>query len=385
MLDDEVNYQTLLASYKKLSEIVNDYDRKMSLLPTSSIDLARLQREKEAYEKLYLTLEDKYQEALINEQSQPGNVLIIDSGLIPTSPAKPNRILIVIIGFILGGGLGLGYAFTKNYFDNTVKTPEDIQNRNINVLAWIPHIEGVTSDNQEFEFIVAKKPDSTVAEAFRALRTRIKFSKIDKDVLKTILITSSTAQEGKTTVSMNLAASFAQANFKTLLLDTDLRKPRIHSVFGQKRFPGLTDYFFGQTQFEGVLRQSPVNNLYYITSGTIPPNPSEILGSPQMEAFMKRLRNEFDYVILDSPPLIAVTDSEILARLVDGSIIVTSANFTEIELMEKAVDVLKQDQSSFIGVLLNNFSYRSGYSSYYKYYYYYSKPSNGTKKGKVKV
>src|SRR3989339_270827 len=228
----------------------------MNQLPTNTIDLVRLEREESAYEKHYTLVEERYQEAIINEQSVPGNVLIIDEGLIPTSPAKPNRLLIVIIGLILGMGMGVGFAFIRNYLDNTVKTPEDISNRNINILAWIPHIDGMESGSKDFEFIVAKKPDASASEAFRALRTRIKFSKLDKETLKTILVTSPTSQEGKTTSAINLAGSFALANFRTIILDADLRKPRVHTVFNQKRFPGFTDYFFGQATFEEVVRKT---------------------------------------------------------------------------------------------------------------------------------
>ncbi|MFA5804673.1 MAG: polysaccharide biosynthesis tyrosine autokinase [Melioribacteraceae bacterium] len=385
VIEEEIKNQSIVASFRKLNEIVGDYDKKMNLLPTSSIDLVRLERELSAYEKLYTLVEERYQEAVISEQSVPGNVLIIDEGLVPTRPAKPNRLLIVIIGLVLGVGMGIGFAFVRNYLDNTVKTPEDISNRNINILAWIPRIEGMESGNKDFEFIVAKKPDASASEAFRALRTRIKFSKLDKETLKTILVTSPTAQEGKTTTAINLAGSFALANFKTIILDADLRKPRIHSIFNQKRFPGFTDYFFGQATFDEIVRKSEINNLDYVTAGTIPPNPSEILGSTQMEAFLEKLKTKYDYIIIDSPPIIAVTDSEILSSLVDGTLLVVSANNTEIELMEKAVQLLSHERSSFIGVLLNNFTYRSGYGSYYKYYYYYSRPTNGSKKSQIKV
>jgi len=385
VVDEEIKYQSIVASYKKLNEIVGEYDKKMNLLPTTATDQARLEREKSANEKLYLQVEERYQEAIINEQSVPGNALVIDAGLVPILPAKPNRLLIVIIGLFLGIGMGIGFAFIRNYLDNTVKTPEDIQNKNINILSWIPQIEGMEGGNKDFEFIVAKKPDASASEAYRALRTRIKFSKIDKDSLKTILVTSPTSQEGKTTTSINLAGSFAQANFRTIIIDADLRKPRIHSVFNQKRFPGFTDYFFGQATFEEIVRKSEVNNLDFITAGTIPPNPSEILGSSQMESFFEKLKNEYDYIIVDSPPVIAVTDSEILSSMVDGTVLVVSANNTEMELMEKAVQLINHERSSFLGVILNNFTYRSGYGSYYKYYYYYSRPTNGAKKGRVKV
>lgn len=370
-LEAEVRFKALEASYENLNQIVRRYERRFDELPKQTIDFARYQRELTANEKLYLLIEEKYQESLINEQSTPGNVLIIDEARRPIFPSKPNRKLIVIVGLILGIGLGLGFAFIRNYFDNTVKTPEDIQKQNINVLGWIPSFE-TTSNSNEFEFIVARKSDSIHSEAYRSLRTRIQFSKIERDALKSILITSSAPREGKTTVALNIAGSFAQANRKTVLLDCDLRKPRMHTVFKTERFPGFTDYFFGQAKFEDIIHHSEVGNLDFITAGTIPPNPSEILGSPQMEAFINKLKTIYDLVIVDSPPIIAVTDSDILSRILDATILVVSANETEIELMTKSVELLQHERDTFIGVLLNNFSYRSGYGAYYKHYYYYT-------------
>lgn len=375
VLEAELTYQGLVAGVKELDQVVKSYEKNFNELPKRTIDLAKLERDRAAYEKLFQLVEEKYQEALINEQSAPGNVLIIDAARRATKPSKPNRNLIVLVGLVLGLGLGFGFAFMKNYFDNTVKTPEDIQRKNVNVLAWIPLIEGIDLKGNEFEFIVAKRPDSIPSEAFRALRTRIQFSRVEKDSIKTILITSSTPKEGKTTISVNLAGSFANAGKKTLILDCDLRKPRMHNVFKVKRYPGITDYFFGQESYENILRKSDVDNLYYITAGTIPPNPSELLSSHHMTDFLEKVKEEFDIIIIDSPPVIAVTDSEILSRLVDVSLLVVSANQTEKELMIKSTELLSHDHGSFVGVILNNFSYKAGYGSYYKYYYYYSRPT----------
>lgn len=389
VLEEEVKYQSLLASFRELKTMVSEYEKRFNQLPERTLDLGRLEREKSGYEKLYLLVEEKYQEAIINEQSTPGNVLIIDRARIPVLPSKPNRLLIIVMGLILGVGLGVGFVFIRNYFDNSVKTPEDIQARNISVLAWIPKIEGVdAADSKEFEFIVAKRPDSIPSEAFRALRTRIQYAKLGENgnQLKTILVTSSAPREGKTTIATNLAGSLAMTGQKTLLIDCDLRKPRLHSVIGVDRSPGLTDYFFEKSSFEDVLRKSVVENLYYITAGIIPPNPAEILGSKQMEEILAKLKTEFQKIIIDSPPIIAVTDAEILSRIVDGTVLVVSANTTESDLMEKSVELLSHDHGTFAGTVLNNFSYKSGYGSYYKYYYYYSRPvSAKSKKKKNKV
>ena len=382
LLDQEIAYQGYVASEKELTKLYDSFDSKFNELPNRSIELARLQRERMANEKLYLLIEEKYQEALINEQATPGNVLIIDKARYPFKPAKPNRKLIVLMGLILGGGFGFAYAFVRNYFDNTVKTPEDIQKKNINVLAWVPEIEGLEEGNKEFEFIVAKKPDSIPSEAFRSLRTRINFSKMKDSPIQTILITSSAPREGKTTVSVNVGGTFALSGKKTVILDLDLRKPRVHHLFEVQKTPGVTDYLFGDVSYDNLVRKSEIENLFFISAGTIPPNPAEVLGSKQMQDLLQKLDEDFDMIIIDSPPIVAVTDSEILSKIVDATILVVSANITEIDLMEKAAELLSAEGGSFIGVLLNRFSYRSGYGSYYKYYYYYSRPDlrNKTKK-----
>ena len=381
ILESEVKEKSLSIQLQELNDLVKKYDAQFNKLPKTSIEYASLERNREAAEKLFSLLEQKYQEAQINELSQPGNVVIIDEGRVPEKPAKPNRLLIVLIGLVIGAGFAFGYVFIKNYFDDTIKTPEDIQSRNVNVLSWIPHIEGLgVNGNKEFEFIVAKKPDAIPSEAFRALRTRVQFSKIGSDALKTILVTSSAPSEGKTTVCINLAGTFAQSNKKTLILDADLRKPRVHTVFNASRYPGAIDYLFQQSAMEEIIRPTGIENLSFITAGTIPPNPSEMLGSEQMKIFLSELKRKFDVIVLDSAPIIAVTDSEILSSMVDATILVVSAEVTEFELMEKSVELIKQTSTSFIGTVLNNFAYRSGYGSYYKYYYYYSSPTNGKNK-----
>ena len=368
-----------------LKNIVDNYEKKFNHLPQKSIELASLKRNSESLEKLYSLIEEKYQDALINEQSQPGNVLVVDKGRIPLKPAKPNRLLIVLIGFVLGGGIAFGYVLMRDYFDDTIKTPEDIKKKNINILAWIPRIEGMElKGSSEYEFIVARKPKSIPSEAFKALRTRVQFSNIDVESFKTILITSCLPQEGKTLVSMNLAGSFGQAGKRVLLVDCDLRKPRLHTVFGLKKHPGLVDYLFNRTPFGEIIHSSEVEGMSYIFSGTIPPNPAEVLQSKAMKNFLDEMRKRFDIIVLDSPPIISVTDSEILSRVVDGTILVVSAESTEVDLMTNAVGLIKNERSPFLGVVLNNFVYKNGYGSYYKYYYYYSHPANGNGRKQAK-
>lgn len=383
IFEEHVKFQSLDATYNKLQGFLKGYEKRFESLPERTIDLARFEREKMAYEKLYLLLEEKYQEALINEQSTTGSVLVLNYARVPKEPAKPNRKLIILIGLVLGIGLAFGYALMLNYFDKRVKSPEDIEDKNINLLGWVPKVATISSNGKKGkEFIIANKADSVASEAFKAIRTRIRYSMVEGEA-KTILITSSAPGEGKSTIAVNLAGSFALANKRTVIIDCDLRKPRVHNIFNEKRFPGFTDYFIGRATFEEIERRTDVENLSVITAGTIPPNPSEILDSRGMKSFLRKLANEFDIVIVDSPPVLTVTDAEILSRLVDETILVVSANSTDSDLMNKSVALLKHgEDSSFVGALLNNFEVQSSYGSYYKYAYTYAR--NGQPKSKSK-
>jgi tyrosine-protein kinase Etk/Wzc len=379
----EVNLEVLTnkAKLNSINRIISKNENLFDKLPSQSIELARLERDRKSNEKLFLTLEEKFQEAVVNERAQLGNVNIVDKALLQSKPAKPNRQLIVAIGAILGLSLGVGFAFLRNYLDRSIKTPEEIENKGVSVLTWIPSIEELKElGSSQLEFIVANKPNATASESFKALRTRVMYSKLESD-LKTILITSSLPSEGKTTDALNLAGSYALAERKVLLLDCDLRKPRIHSIFQTERYPGLSDYLFSNVGFEDVLRKSKLENLDLITSGTIPPNPSELLGSKQMLEFLEMLKTRYDVVILDSPPFISVTDAEILSRITDGTILVVRATKTPFDAFLRTVDrIVSNDVHKFLGSVLNNFSIKSAYGYYYNYYYYYSKPEGKDRK-----
>ena len=170
--EEEVKYQSLIASSNQMSNVINSYEQRFNQLPAKSLELARLERRRQATEKLYSIIEEKYQEAQLNEQSIPSNVLIMNNARPPHDPAKPNRPLIIIMGLFLGIGSAFGFVYVKSYFDKTIKSPEDIENKNINVVAWIPKIKELSNKFNESELIVAKHPDSLQSEAFKTLRTR---------------------------------------------------------------------------------------------------------------------------------------------------------------------------------------------------------------------
>jgi capsular exopolysaccharide synthesis family protein len=386
LIEEKINNNSLSIKLNELQTIINKYERDFNRLPTTSIELAQYQRRKESNQQLYLLINQKYQEALINELSQPGNSTIIGIGRVPDRPAKPNRLFIILLGLILGPLFSFVYVVIKDYFDDTVKSPADIENNNISFLSWIPHsIHNINNYHNHDELLALYESDSPVSESFRAIKARILHSKDDDTFPKIILVTSPAEGEGKSFVSFNLAGNFAQSNKRTLLLDGDLRRPRIHTVMGVNKKPGLVDFLLQKAKLEEIIRKTRRENLSYITSGSIPSNPAELLESKMMHNFLNEMRDLFDVIIIDSAPIIAVIDAEILAKQVDGTILVVSADKTKHQLMMDSVAIINRNKAPFIGTVLNDFRYKNGYGYYYKYYYNYSSNGDGGKKHKAKV
>jgi len=381
-INAQLELKALQNKQAAIQKISRTYDSKFSELPSAVIEYAKLERNKTAAEKLYTTLEGKYQEALINERSRLGNASIIDPGTDNYGPIGPNRTRLIFVGTMVGLFIGLIFAIGKDKLDRTIKTPEDLENKGVSILCWIPNIEGIDIENSpSHEFLMGEKNKSNISEAFKALRTRIQFSKLEEKPLKSILITSSIPSEGKTTVAVNLGGSFALTGKKTVIIDCDLRKPRIHSLFNMERYPGISDYLFSNCSLEEITRKTELDNLYVMTAGTIPPNPSEILGSAQMKKFMDKLEEMYDVIIIDSPPFLSVTDAEILYNLADGAILIAQSNKTIKQAFFSTYQRLtSMNKHNLLGVVLNNFKYKSSYGYYYNYYYYYYHNEKPTKK-----
>lgn len=216
-----------------------------------------------------------------------------------------------------------------------------------------------------FKFIVEKDPKSPVAESYRTLRTNIQFSSFDKEI-RTIVVTSATPGEGKSTTIGNLAIVMSQSGKKVLLIDCDLRKPSIHKKFRITNQAGLTNILLYDVEpFEIFHKHS--DNLYILTTGQLPPNPAEVVSSNRLKSFIEKMKNEFDYILIDSPPLIAVTDAQILSSFCDGTLLVVSSGEAERETVKRAKDLLNKVKANIIGVVLNKIELKSRKG----YYYYY--------------
>ncbi len=405
----EVEIQSLLPRVDALKKIVNDYNRQLETIPSKSLRLARLERASKLDEKITMMMKEKYEESRITEVGQLGNIRIIDPAKPPQSPIKPRKRINLILGFLIGLGLGVGITFILEYFDNSIHSLEELEKMNIPVLGAIPLIKteqaitkfgnngksrsplGKLNNNGTAaltsRLITHFAPKSPISEAYRSLRTSIQFSRATGS-LKTIMVTSPGPQEGKSTTIANLAITMAQMGSRVLLVDTDLRRPILHSIFGLSRSVGISNYLIGKAALEEAIFDTHIDNLYLMPSGTLPPNPSELLSSSAMSDCIQRLKEEFDYVFFDSPPIIAVTDAAVLGTKVDGVIIVVKAEQTDRRAIERSYLTLKticKDQ--ILGALLNVVNVEGSYGSYYYYYYhnYYSSKNMKPKKSMLSM
>lgn len=223
--------------------------------------------------------------------------------------------------------------------------------------------------------VIEKSPKSVPAEAYRTLRTNIQYASFDKE-LRRILVTSSGPGEGKSTTAANLALSIAETGKSVLLIDCDLRKPSVHKKFKISNEKGVTNFLLGEVTFEQATKVYK-NKLFIMTAGTIPPNPAEMLSSNKLKNFLKRISDKFDMIIIDSPPVMAVTDAQILSTITDGVILVITSGQTEKTMAIKAKESLKKVNANIIGVVLNRLKEENGKSYGYGYYYYYNEDEDG--------
>ncbi len=335
-----------------------------------SIQLSILQRKVDTNRYLYDALVKKMKEKGITERSQAVNVWIIEAAQIPKNPAKPRKKRNILLGIILGLFGGIGLAFFFEYLDNTVKTPEDVEEKfGIPVIAAIDLLK---DKKQTIVENVLTDTSSLIAESFKGLRTSIFLSSAEQPP-KRLLVTSVTPGEGKSSISACLAATIAQTGKKVLLIDADMRRPVQHKNFTIENKSGLSSFIAGVSNQEDSIGLDVQENLDLMTAGPIPPNPSELLGSKKFEQILLNTGNEYDMIIIDTPPLASVTDPLVLSKLVDGVIIVTWAGKTTYEMLGKGLKQLKEIDAPLTGLVLNRFSAKkSGYYYNYGDYYYAS-------------
>ncbi|HSG08668.1 MAG TPA: polysaccharide biosynthesis tyrosine autokinase [Longimicrobiales bacterium] len=381
-----------------LTNQVRAYDRtlaqfatELERIPAKEVQLARFERQQQVLEEVYTVLQNRLQEARVLEAVEDATVRVVDPAILPSKPVRPRTLLNLLLGMVLGGMLGVGVAFLREYLDETVHTREDVQNAagGTPVLGMIPRIREMGINRQKpgaspgmpgewsVRLVAGRDPRNPVSEAYRSLRTNLTFANPDHPP-RTIVITSALPKDGKSTTAANLAITLAQQGIKALLVDADLRRGVLHSVFGVPREPGLTTVLTGQTAISEVIQSVDLGTsgaLDFMASGAYPPNPAELLGSQRMKALLESLEARYDLVILDTAPLTVVTDAAVLGTKADGVILVARANSTEKGALRYSVEQLRNVRAPILGSVLNDVDHRRDsryYSSYGKYGYYYA-------------
>lgn len=346
-------------------------------LNEKAINYSVLKREAESTKEMYDLVIKRFKETSLTENIRTGNIRIVDAAEIPKAPVKPKKMQNILLGLIVGLALGVGLAFFLEYLDNTIKIPEDIKERlKIPYLGPIPSFAegngnpGNLERKPQADLVTLASPKSTASEAYRGIRTSLLFSAADA-APRMILVTSAAPSEGKTITAANLAITMAQAGNRVLIIDCDLRRPRLHRVFNIPRDRGIANILVGSCTINDAIVHSQIPGIDLIPSGPVPPNPSEMLGSNSMNELMKGLRDRYDLIIIDSPPVTAVTDAVILSRLVDGVLLVVRAGETHREIIRNGIGLLQHANAHILGAILNGVEMGRDSYYYYQYYYYY--------------
>jgi len=321
---------------------------------------------------------------------QQNNLRVIEAAQVPEFPVGPRRMFTILISLLLSTAAGVGLAFLLDYLDNTIKTVEDVSRyAQLPALSVVPAVAGgahrrlAARGRRALRGAQSEKPgakpsyqlatldsQSSAAEAYRVLRTSVLLSAAGRPP-KTILITSGQPGEGKTTTVVNTAISLAQMGASVLVIDCDLRRPTAHKVLGVEPSQGLSTFLSRDVPLNQVIQKLPIANLSLLPCGPVPPNPAELIISDKMKEMLKSLSEQYDHIIIDSPPLINVTDPVILSTMVDGVILVVHGGKSTREIVRRARQELSNVGAKIFGVVLNNVDLRhEGYDKYYYYRYY---------------
>ena len=369
-------YETAQAHEKALIQTQDNLQAQLEELKKKTIRYYTLKREVDSSEKVYDVLLNRFKETGLSEEiGRSTNISIIETASIPTVPTSPNIPRVMAIAVFLATCLGVGLAFLLERLDNTFTKPDQLeQHLGLTFLGAIPLLEAPVASAQSSNaraLVSLDSARSSGAEAYRALRTNILLSSADLQP-QVLLVTSPGKSEGKTSTAANLAAVMAQAGNRVLLVDCDLRKPKLHKMFGLDRNQGLSNLLVNRTlESAAFICKTAQPNLVVITCGPIPPNPSELLGSKRMQAFVESMRQDYDRIILDSPPLMAATDALVLTPLVDGIVLIIKAGETTRQVAQRAVKQLKDVNARVTGVVLNEIMVGRNGNYYYDYYYHY--------------
>jgi succinoglycan biosynthesis transport protein ExoP len=379
-------YMAAVQRENMLHEALEKQKQEANKLNESAIEYSILKRDLESYRTLYEGLLEKMKEAGVSAGLKSNNFRIVDSARVPTAPIEPNIPRNLSFAFMLGLTSGVGLAFLLEGLDNTVRTTEQAQ-----MISGLPPLgmiplgsrsarEGanakrlvIATSKEAVELVTQVRPQSQMAESYRALRTSLLLSNLGAPP-KVIMITSALPQEGKTTTSINCAVVLAQKGIRVLLIDADLRRPSIHKTLGMGPRSGLSNVLTGSATLQQTITRSPIlPNLSVLPAGTPPPNPAELLASANMRDVLEELRGQYDHIVVDTPPTLSVTDAVVLSPRADAIVLVIRSGQTTKQALRRSRDILTQVNAKVSGVLLNAVDLTS--PDYYYYYEYQGKYS----------
>jgi capsular exopolysaccharide synthesis family protein len=334
-------------------------------------------------QQIFETLQKKIKEADLSALIRSNNIRIVDKALKPGRPIRPTVASNILLAFIVGLLGGVALALLLEYLDDTLKTNEDIDRYlKIPVLGVIPHMTTDTGDPGErkpLEFIPIREPTSTVSEFYRTFRTNVLFLSRSKAENR-LMIVSTGPGEGKTVTAINLAVTLSQIGQRTVLIDLDFRRPKLHTCFQTESRKGLTNVLVGELSLDEAITRSEIPNLDYLLAGSIPPNPAELMSSPELAAVLEELSKRYDRVVIDSSPIAPVTDAVIAAQIVHGVVLVVRAGKTHRKAVLFAHEQLKTVAAHVLGAVLNDVDIsKATYGSYQYYKYGYSAYASGHK------
>lgn len=381
----QATYDTALRNTQKQQEAVSRqiqfYDAKLKKLPVAERDLARLMRINKVNSDIYTFLLQKHEEAKIAKASTINNITIVDPAIIADEPAFPKTGVCLVIGVIVGAMFGLGLCFFREYLDDTLKDPESVGHvLAVPFLALVPFISGKEGEKA---MVAHHAPKSPASESFRTLRTALHFCGLKDGEKQVTLVTSTLPGEGKSTVACNLAITLAQTGARVLILDCDLRRSSLHEKFGFNKGVGLTELLAGDLSLDAVLHATSVEGLDLIKAGTVPPNPSEMLGSQAMLHFLEEMRREYTHIVIDAPPALAVTDAVVLTQLSDLVLVVVEAGRVPLKAAQRTRHTLMTAAAPTAGFVISNRDFNActyGYSYGYGYGDGYDKNSDHDKR-----
>ena len=377
----ETGFRNLQKQEANISRQLARYEGELSKLPMAERDLARLTRLSKVNADIFTFLLQKREEAQIARASTISNIDIVDPAIIPYKPVRPKKVINLILGFLVGGMLGVGLAFFQDYMDDTIKGGEEAKR----LLGWplLGIIPCITTDRGEggcsdANLISYQNPKSAAAEAFRSLRTGLHYAVVHEQH-KVLMVTSSFPGEGKTTVAANLSEILSQTGVSVLLIGCDMRRPALHEIFDFDKVPGLTDVLVGDITPDKAIHQTGMNRLDYLSAGSTPPNPAELLGSGQMARLIDEQRKRYDYIILDAPPVLAVSDTPILVPRCDAVIVLIEAGRAPLKAVMRMREILAAVAAPVVGIVIND---KAGRTEGYGYGYGYGEEGSASKEKK---